>query len=384
MTPDTDPECGATIIDRQGLSLLIERLTGQGRTVIGPQVAAGAVVLEEITSADELPTGLRDEHDGGRYRLSDAGDGSLFGYVCGPQSWKRHLLSTDRPLWRAKRSADGIEFWQDPTDGSQAFIGVRACDIAALQILDKVYAESDYADPGYVASRDSTLIVAVDCGRPGGTCFCTSMDTGPAVTGGFDIRLTELCESDRHVFVARPGSEAGAALLRELPSQEPTAADFKAADAVTETARTQMGRSLVDGAEALLRRNLESPHWNDVAQRCLACANCTLVCPTCFCHTLEDTTDLTGETTERWRHWDSCYTLDFSYIHGGSIRREVASRYRQWITHKLSYWHEQFGVSGCVGCGRCITWCPVGIDITAEARALANAENKGGRDGADG
>ena len=380
----TDASHGAVLIDRNALSAMIERLKDQGCAVIGPQVAGGAIVLDEIASADDLPTGLRDEQDDGRYRLSDAGDGSLFGYACGPQSWKPYLLQMDRPLWRAKRGADGIEFWQDPADGSQAFIGVRACDIAALQILDKVYAESDYADPGYVARRDSTTIVAVDCDRPGGTCFCTSMGTGPAATGGFDIRLTELCEDDRHVFLARPGSEAGAALLRELPSQKPTAADFEAADAVAETARTRMGRSLVDGAEKLLRRNLESPHWDDVAERCLACANCTLVCPTCFCHTLEDTTDLAGETTERWRHWDSCYTLDFSYIHGGSIRREVASRYRQWITHKLSYWHDQFGVSGCVGCGRCITWCPVGIDITAEARALANLEDKGGRDGSDG
>ena len=118
--------------------------------------------------------------------------------------------------------------------------------------------------------------------------------------------------------------------------------------------------------------NLESPRWQEIAKRCLDCANCTLVCPTCFCNTTTDTTSLDGQTAERWRQWDSCFTLDFSYIHGGAIRRDGAQRYRQWMTHKLSSWREQFGVSGCVGCGRCITWCPVGIDITAEVRAMAD------------
>jgi Fe-S-cluster-containing hydrogenase component 2 len=114
------------------------------------------------------------------------------------------------------------------------------------------------------------------------------------------------------------------------------------------------------GIQQLLADNLEHPRWDDVASRCLTCANCTLVCPTCFCHGVEDTTDLTGDHAERWRHWDSCFTLDYSYVHGGTVRSSTRSRYRQWMTHKLGTWFDQYGTSGCVGCGRCTTWCPVG------------------------
>ncbi len=115
----------------------------------------------------------------------------------------------------------------------------------------------------------------------------------------------------------------------------------------------------------------ESPRWEEIASRCLHCANCTLVCPTCFCTDVTDSSDLSGETAERWQRWDSCFLPEFTYLHGGAIRRSGAARYRQWMTHKLSAWHTQFGASGCTGCGRCITWCPAGIDLVAEAQAFA-------------
>lgn len=98
-----------------------------------------------------------------------------------------------------------------------------------------------------------------------------------------------------------------------------------------------------------------------------------MVCPTCFCTGVEDVTALAGDVTERVRKWDSCFTADFSYQHGGVVRESTKSRYRQWLTHKLSSWVDQFGSSGCVGCGRCITWCPTGIDLTAEVAAIAES-----------
>ena len=126
--------------------------------------------------------------------------------------------------------------------------------------------------------------------------------------------------------------------------------------------------------QALLYRNYNNERWQDLAQRCLDCGNCTMACPTCFCSKVEDITDLTGDHAERWREWDSCFTMDFSYIHGGSVRATTRSRYRQWLVHKLATWLDQFGSSGCVGCGRCITWCPVGIDLTEEVRLIRGSE----------
>jgi ferredoxin len=131
------------------------------------------------------------------------------------------------------------------------------------------------------------------------------------------------------------------------------------------------------GIHDLLYQNFEHPRWDEIAARCLSCGNCTMVCPTCFCTNVEDVSDVTGHRAERWRRWDSCFTMSFSYIHGGSVRTSAKARFRQWMTHKLASWIDQFGTTGCVGCGRCIAWCPVGIDLTEEAQALRGVANDG-------
>ena len=160
-------------------------------------------------------------------------------------------------------------------------------------------------------------------------------------------------------------------MLAELPTVDASSADEREAARVVEHAATDMGRTMETGdIRELLLGNLEHPRWEEVSDRCLTCGNCTLVCPTCFCHSVDDVTDLASGEAERTRRWDSCFNLEHSYIHGGSVRTSGRSRYRQWMTHKLATWIDQFGTSGCVGCGRCITWCPVAIDITEEAAAI--------------
>jgi ferredoxin len=217
----------------------------------------------------------------------------------------------------------------------------------------------------------------VNCTEPSATCFCVSAGGGPdaQATGiDVDITLTEIIDSDDAdpCYVASAGTEVGRAILAVLPQSSVSPDIAAAARNAVASAADQMQRSLPDvDLRQMLAQTLDSPRWDEVASRCLTCANCTMVCPTCFCTSVSDTTDLTGEHAQRWQHWASCFEVDYSYLHGGSVRTTGRSRYRQWLTHKLGTWHDQFGESGCVGCGRCIAWCPAGIDITAEAHALA-------------
>jgi len=361
----------ARVIEATRLDSLVKALRKSGYTTIGPKARDGAVVLEKFSSADELPLGLVDDQQPGAYRLSKAKKPAYFDFTHGAQTWKRYLFPPKEKLWTAQKTAAGFEVQAEVDAPKYAFIGVRACELAAIQIQDKVFVDGEHTATGYKARRDKALIVALNCRRAGGTCFCTSMDTGPKVKDGFDLALTELTTKDSHTFLVEAGSERGEKILARLDGRLATGDDLKAAKKAVNKAAKSMGRDMPKDAAKVLADNLESPRWQEIAKRCLDCANCTMVCPTCFCNTTTDTTSLDGQTSERWRQWDSCFTLDFSYIHGGAIRRDGAQRYRQWMSHKLSTWHDQFGVSGCVGCGRCITWCPVGIDITAEVRAMA-------------
>lgn len=343
--------------------------------MVGPQVRDGAIVYDELNSATDLPAGWTDEQEGGRYRLKHRSDAAVFGYAVGPHSWKKYLFPPATRLWSAKRTGATFEISKDESDEPKlAFIGVRSCELHAIAIQDKVFMNGSYVDPVYDARQRSAFLVAVNCAVAGGTCFCASMKTGPKSQSGYDLALTEILEDGHHYFLVETGSEAGAEVLAELPHRLAHPKDQRAADRVVEETASHMGRTMnASGLKELLYQNYEHPRWDDVASRCLTCANCTMVCPTCFCSTIEDTTDLTGEHAERWRKWDSCFTTDFTHLAGGSVRNSAKSRYRQWMTHKLATWHDQFGTSGCVGCGRCITWCPVGIDLTEEISAIRMA-----------
>lgn len=371
------PESASQLLDVADLDRLLGRLLDDGYNCIGPTVRDGAIVYDEIRSTADLPRGWTDVQEAGTYRLERRTDEALFGYVVGPQSWKKYLFPPAERLWRIARDGRAFVPVPDPTPPARhAFIGVRGCELAALGIQDRVFGGGAHTEPGYLGRRAAAFVVAVNCVEAGGTCFCVSMATGPAVGDGHDIALTELVSTERHVFLASAGSERGATILDALVCPPADAAAHAAAAAGIAQAAAQMGRALdTEGLPALLRRQFDSPHWEAVAERCLACANCTLVCPTCFCSSVEDVSDLDGSHAERWRRWDSCFNPGFSYIHGGDVRRGTAARYRQWLTHKLSTWHDQFGSSGCVGCGRCVTWCPVGIDITAEAARLRALED---------
>lgn len=362
------------VLARDGVNTLIRRLGQDRRTVLGPVVRDGAIIYGEITCDTDFPVGWGDVQEAGRYRLAPRGDEALFGYAVGPDSLKRHLRPPYRRLWSARRSNGDLRF-ETETDrepARYAFIGVRACELAALAVSDRVLLQEPYADRGYASLRQDALIIAVNCSTCAATCFCTSMGTGPKAKAGFDLALTELLDEDGHRFLIEAGTDVGAAILDDLPTRAAGPDDFKAASAASRRVQTAMTRKLeTKGLPERLAAAPEHPRWAEVAERCLACGNCTQVCPTCFCTTVEDHTDLTGETAERVQVWDSCFTGRFAELSGGQVRETTSARYRQWLTHKLSTWVDQFGTSGCVGCGRCIAWCPVGIDLTEEAAAIA-------------
>lgn len=360
------------VISKPELQTLIDALADRGYKVIGPVVRDGAIVYDEVTCFSDLPAGWSDVQEAGRYRLRQRDDQALFGYAVGPHSWKRFLHPPIERLWQAHRNGGGFTIVPTKEDTPRyAFLGVRACELHAIAVQDRVFIGGPYRDTGYEKRRQDNFLIAVNCGEAGGTCFCVSMQTGPKADTGFDLALTELLDGDHHKFLVEVGSASGADVLANLAYRLASPDEIAAADAVVANTGTHMGRWLDTNAlKELLQRNPNHPRWDDVAARCLTCANCTMVCPTCFCTTVEDHSDLSGQTAERVRRWDSCFTLDFSYIHGGSVRQANRSRYRQWMTHKLASWIDQFGTSGCVGCGRCITWCPVGIDITEEAAAI--------------
>lgn len=350
------------------LQILIDLLAGQGFEVIGPTVSQEAIIYDRIRSIEDLPQGWTDRQEPGKYRLERRDDDELFGFVVGPHSWKRYLFPPLTTLSTADLSSNG---WQmraaDDNPPKYAFLGVRACELAAIRVQDRVFLDGAYVDPIYQRRRQNAFIVAVNCTQAASTCFCTSMETGPRCRTGFDLALTELPEG----FEIEVGTPSGAELLRRLPTQPLVEQQAAVAEQRRLRAVDQISRRMdTTGIRDLLLTRLNHPRWDEVAQRCLSCTNCTMVCPTCFCSSVAEVSDLEGQHSERERRWDSCFNFDFSYVSGGPVRRDIRSRYRQWLAHKLASWIDQFGSSGCVGCGRCITWCPVGIDLTEEVAAL--------------
>jgi len=362
---------GPAFLARADLQVLLDLLREDGRTLIGPTLDAGAIVYDEIASVEDLPRGWGDEQGPGRYRVRRRSDERLFGYVVGPTSWKKWTFPSLIPLTKGTRDGHRVSFEPAPIDAPKlAFLGVRACELAALGVQDRVLAGGPFTDPDFVARRAGIIVVAVQCTTSAPTCFCTSMGTGPEVTSGYDLSLTELDDG----FLVAAGSRVGRDLLERLPLRPASATEQYGAAAVVANVRARIGDPVTaDGLHDRLLAQLDHPRWAQVAERCITCGNCTLVCPTCFCTTVSQSTDLTGDHALSERIWDSCFSPGFAKVAGGSFRSRPRDRYRQWLTHKFATWLDQFGTFGCTGCGRCITWCPVGIDVREELNAIAPA-----------
>jgi sulfhydrogenase subunit beta (sulfur reductase) len=355
----------AYYLSRTALQSLIDILMDNDYRCVGPQLHDDAIIYAPLENTAQLPQGVRDRQAPGQYRVEQTGDAFYFAWANGAQGLKPWVFASDEMLWRYRRRADGgLDFEAETlSETKTAFLGARACDIAALYIQDKHFLQDDYQDPYYASRRKSLVIIAVNCTHPAETCFCASTGDGPGADYGYDLALTELVDG----FVVQARSEFGVDLLKQLPLESATQEQHDAAQTAITTAAEQQQRGLPShDLQQDLFANLNHAQWDDIARRCLSCGNCTSVCPTCFCHSEADHPALDGNSSEHRRQWDSCFSAGHSYIHGIIIRANTSQRYRQWLTHKLGSWHKQYGRSGCVGCGRCISWCPVGIDITRE------------------
>jgi ferredoxin len=359
------------------LGRLITLLSEQGYEVLAPRREGVAIRWGPVYALEDLSAGVGAETAPGRYRLHERAGPERFAWGPSPDSAKRWLHVPELRFARAAKDDGTFQILpSDPSSARRAFFGLRPCDVAALQKLDRVLLEDRYVEEEYAARRRDALLIAVNCTVALETCFCSAMECGPRATKGFDLALTERPAADAGeggvAYLAEAGSAAGLALVDQLaaPRAEP-AFVAECREACRQAAAGQRRRVDWRGAPALLRHQFEHPRWEETARRCLACANCTLICPTCFCVNTIEQTSIDGQLGERRRLWDSCFTQNFSYIHGGSVRTSLKSRYRQWLGHKLAWWQQQFGTPGCTGCGRCIAWCPAGIDITEEYAALA-------------
>jgi len=377
VTPYTDAEIEWWTMSERDLGRLVAVLIDRFDEVIGPVVVDDVIRMRPITSVEELPVGISDQQETGTYGLVESADHRRFSYGVGPDSLKSIVHPPSTPVWTIRRR-DGsiaVEMTQHPAP-SRAVIAARACDLRALEILERTQTGGPHADPAFAANRIGLFTVAVDCTHPAPTCFCDTAGSGPAVDHGHDLALTELDAPNGVVYLVRAGSDEGRTIVDALHLSEAPRALVRQADLELRYAARELIRELPVNAAVVVRQP-DHPHWDDVAARCLTCGNCTAVCPTCFCTDMDDQISLDGSTSTRTRVWDTCFSQEYSHLGAGPHRSSAASRYRQWLTHKLGTWYDHYDESGCVGCGRCITWCPVGIDLTAEIESLGRPVTTG-------
>jgi ferredoxin len=355
---------------KAGLQTLIDNLVSLGYECFGPQVRDHAIVYDVITNIADLPVGIIDVQSPGHYRLKQTGDKNFFRWNNGPQGIKPLVFKPEEPIWSCQKSPDGnLRFEKNMISvKKRAVIGVRACDIAALFLQDKHFLHDHNKDEYYRNRRQDLLLIAANCTRSAATCFCSSTGDGPRAHYGYDISLTELADG----LLVHTLSEQGDNVIKELELRTATQEEMAEADSLINVAAEQQRSLPSHNLKAMLFSKLKDARWQQIADRCLSCGNCTSVCPTCFCHSENEKPAMNGEVSQHTRQWDSCFSQEHSYIHGITIRSETQHRYRQWLTHKFGSWHDQYGRSGCVGCGRCISWCPVGIDVTEELNAFAD------------
>lgn len=358
-------------LPHQRIDDMLDVLKSSGYKCVAPRYYEGAISYDTLNKSADLPWGYHDEQKPGHYELSKSEHKHAFGFTLPTTSVKPMLFKAKENVWKVTRNPEGKLTFDPVVEVEKiAVFGVRPCDLRGIEIQDRVFMENSYNDIRYVKRRENQFLIAMNCTKSHSNCFCTALGDSPKADKGFDLAMTELQDDG---FVVEIGSDKGRAVLDALNLEAATGGQAQRALAKIEYAaagQTQRTLPPIKEVEARLMANLEHPQWDDVASRCLSCGSCTQACPTCFCHTERDEANVVGNETHHTREWDSCFSIDHSYTHGDTYRENPKYRYRQWLTHKFSTWRDQFRTKGCVGCGRCVTWCPVKIDVVDEINAI--------------
>ncbi|MDE7097798.1 MAG: 4Fe-4S dicluster domain-containing protein [Ruminococcus sp.] len=258
----------------------------------------------------------------------------------------------------------------DVREESEDFVvfGVRACDARSFTILDKVFL-SEPVDSYYKNRREHGTIVTMACTKPAETCFCTAFGIDPTVPEG-DVAV--FFDGENYFFLER--TEKGEKFIASI-SDMLEDGDTSKLNEVQEKARDIMKKLPLAnlstksfGGERLME-HFNSEKWAELSESCLGCGTCTFVCPTCQCYDIRDFN--TGHEIKRFRCWDSCMYSDFTKMAHGNSRNSQLERFRQRFMHKLVYFPaNNNGEFGCVGCGRCLSKCPVSMNIVKVMKAL--------------
>ena len=329
-----------SILRRDKLSRFVERLIGD---------------YEVIAPIDELSYG----------RIASASDMCL---TSGKpmESLKEFFLPQREVLFQYRYEAGEVTLVDPPapTCGPRVIFGARPCDAAALTILDKVFCW-DFLDSSYIERRENTTIITLACDQPGATCFCVSVGGSPVGTEGADLLLIPL-EDVYHIEII---TERGRALVEQygdLLEESERLSDRQRALLESEWSGRLDKKMDVENLPEIL--DFDNPIWETIAQQCIDCSICTFLCPTCHCFDIQD--EGGPSAGERVRIWDSCASRLFTRMAVHQPRPTHASRYRQRIMHKFQYYPQNFDEFLCVGCGRCIQYCPMGVDITTVVQTL--------------
>lgn len=347
-------------IEQADLYSLIQAIPEEYR-VIGPKKENYSLNLGELKNPRDLALGYISEEDRGIYRLyKEEGSMSIdrARYMNHPKYFT-HLPTEE--LYRTKKTNGSFEVEEPEMDKRKlAFVLIKSCDISALHCMDRVF-DQKYKDPSYNATREDTLIIGANCFHPGKNCFCTTFNAGPTTDKGFDLQLSDFGDK----YMVEVGTEKGAELLSQIPSHPAGADDLQKKEMMTERSKRLMFKAFdIKKGVKTLNENYEHPYWDELKNDCFSCTNCISVCPLCFCYEVSDESNVTRTESRRVRKWDACQDLNFAGIHGANFREDRAARLKHWVNHKIHWQHDQYGCSGCTGCSRCITWCPIGIDIT--------------------